>query len=149
MISGPTEAVKVWATERFGRLDAYLSTTAKPGNGIHPVKYLAYDIFPYIEKEFGYTLHQNKRVCFVRVRADGGIWIDDCRRDGGKFPQNATYLLQKTLLPAGSTCHKETMNEYFEQLYCDLPIEKMEGNDKHTGVNDDIDWLWNLRTKPL
>jgi hypothetical protein len=67
MISGPYDAVKVWATERFPRIDQHV-LTVKPGLGMHPEKFLHRTILPLIRQEFGYKLDQNKRICFVRVR---------------------------------------------------------------------------------
>lgn len=73
---------------------------------------------------------------FLFNRADGAIWIDDCTRDQGKFPQNATMLLTLNLLPPKAKCRKEKLNEFYDQLYCDYP----DMGNKNL--------LWNLEARP-
>jgi hypothetical protein len=137
MVSGPFDAVKVWATERFSRLDRYVRTNvvARAGYGMHPEKFLNGEILPHITKNLGYKLDLNKRFCFVRVRADGGIWIDDCNRE---FPgNNANTIFQRDLLPDDAICVRQNFSVWADQLYCNFT--------EQAGT----DLLWNLRAKPI
>jgi Galactosyltransferase len=137
MVSGPYDALKVWATERFGRLDKYVRTNviARAGYGMHPEKFLNGEIFPYIKRKLGYTLDMNKRFCFVRVRADGGIWIDDCNKG---FPENhANVTFPRDLPPHDALCERRAFRRWADQLYCNFTER---GSD---------DLLWNLREKPI
>jgi hypothetical protein len=120
MVSGPFDAVKVWATERFSRLDKYVRTNviARAGYGMHPERFLNGEILPHITKNLGYKLDFNKRFCFVRVRADGGIWIDDCDRG---FPgNNASVTFQRDLLPGDAVCVRQNFSAWASQLYCNF-----------------------------
>lgn len=67
MISGPYDAVRVWATERFAMIDKH-ARTAERGRGMHPERFLGRSVLPLIQRQLGYKLDQNKRICFVRVR---------------------------------------------------------------------------------
>ncbi|KAL3904606.1 MAG: hypothetical protein SGILL_010002, partial [Bacillariaceae sp.] len=136
MVSGPYEAVKVWATERFERLTKYVRTNpvARAGYGMHPEKFLKYALLQHIQQELGYKLDMNKRFCFVRVRADGGVWIDDCNKG---FPEsNASSVFRHDLLPKDATCERIVLTEKYDQLYCNF-----------TDRSDDL--LRNLRERPI
>lgn len=73
----------------------------------------------------------------ISFRADGALWIDDCTRDKGNFPQNATRLLTMTLLPRNATCRNEKLNRANDQLYCDFPDQGADN------------LLWNLQETPI
>ncbi|KAG7343269.1 hypothetical protein IV203_021214 [Nitzschia inconspicua] len=135
MVYGPYNAVKVWATERFERLDNYVRTDviSRAGYGMHPEKFLNRALLPHITKKLGYRLEKTKRFCFVRVRADGGIWIDDCNKG---FPENnATRTFTRDLLPDDATCQRQAFKWWADQLYCNFT------------ERDDV--LWNLKEKPI
>jgi hypothetical protein len=137
MVSGPFNAVKVWATERFSRLDKYVRANkiARAGYGMHPERFLNGEIIPHITKNLGYKLDLAKRFCFVRVRADGAIWIDDCNRG---FPGNdASAIFQRDLLPGDAVCVRENFSKWASPLYCNFT------------EHEDVDLLWNLRVKPI
>jgi len=136
MVSGPYEAVKVWATERFERLTKYVRTNpvARAGYGMHPERFLKNSLLPHIQENLGYKLDMNKRFCFVRVRADGGVWIDDCVR--GFRHSNATDFFRKDILPEDASCKRIALRKNKDQMYCNF-----------TDRSDDL--LWNLRERPI
>jgi hypothetical protein len=52
---------------------------ASTGDGIHPEKYLFHTIFPAIRNAMGVTaILTDPHVCFLRVRSDGSVRIQDC-----------------------------------------------------------------------
>jgi hypothetical protein len=137
MVSGPFDAVKVWATERFSRLDKYVrnNVIARVGYGMQPEKFLNGEILPHITKNFGYKLDLNTLFCFVRVRADGGVWIDDCDK---AFPRNnVSAIFQRELLPGDAICVRKNFSAWASQLYCNFT------------EHENFDLLWNLREKPI
>jgi hypothetical protein len=81
MIYGPYDAVKVWATERFSRLEKHAED--RPGYGMHSERYLADSILPAIEEK-GFGVEQSRNICFFRARADGQVHLNDCD-DSSKF----------------------------------------------------------------
>ena len=109
MIAGPYDAVKIWATERFQRVESHVRNYPIPGWGMHSERFLNFSVFPAMinntsndstmqnpinknrrkkkqssssssssSSSLGYTLDQNPNICFLRARADGSVWIEDC-----------------------------------------------------------------------
>ena len=96
MVAGPYDAVKIWATERFRRVDRHVRTYPIPGWGVHSEKFLNFSIVPAMLNASGhssssssYVMDQNPNVCFLRARADGSVWIEDC---GKSFYFNKEYF---------------------------------------------------------
>jgi len=85
MIYGPYKAVKIWATERFSRLDDHVQSMLrdKPGFGMHSESFLNYTIFPAI-RATNTTIEEHDSLCFFRARADETVWISDCKLPGGR-----------------------------------------------------------------
>jgi hypothetical protein len=79
MIYGPYNAVKIWATERFQRIDDHVQHKVQPGIGMHSERFLDGSILPAIRKS-GTDVITNPDICFFRVRADETVWITDCDR---------------------------------------------------------------------
>lgn len=82
-VYGSTPAVKVWATERFARLEDHVHTMQKtdPGWGMHSERFLNATIFPAIRNTGGDdTTHilPHPTLCFLRARADETVWVSDC-----------------------------------------------------------------------
>jgi hypothetical protein len=79
IIYGPHAAVKVWAAERFSRLETHVQSILKndPGWGMHSERFLDHTIFPAIRK-LGIDIHEHPHMCFFRARADESVWISDC-----------------------------------------------------------------------
>jgi hypothetical protein len=76
---GPYAAVKIWAAERFARLETHVQSMLenKPGYGMHSERFLARTIFPAI-RQASWKIREHKHMCFFRVRTDGTVWITDC-----------------------------------------------------------------------
>jgi hypothetical protein len=80
MIYGPYEAVKIWASERFERLDRHVRRIIPrraPGYGMHSERFVSFSLFSAIKKA-GYSIQEHESVCFLRARADESVWINDC-----------------------------------------------------------------------
>jgi hypothetical protein len=79
MIYGPHAAVKIWAAERFARLETHVQSILKddPGYGMHSERFLNHTIFPAI-REAGIEIHDHPHMCFFRVRTDESVWVSDC-----------------------------------------------------------------------
>jgi hypothetical protein len=83
MVAGPCDAVKIWATERFERIESHVQNYPEPGWGMHSEKFLNFSIVPAMlnassHSSSGYAMDQNRNICFLRARADGSVWIEDC-----------------------------------------------------------------------
>ncbi|GKY95307.1 hypothetical protein MPSEU_000492500 [Mayamaea pseudoterrestris] len=80
LIYGPADAVRIWAATRFERLwkHAQFMKLHHPGDGIHSERFLAYTIFPAI-RDAGIPILVDNDMCFLRVRSDQSIRLDDCR----------------------------------------------------------------------
>jgi hypothetical protein len=79
LIYGPYAAVKIWAAERFARLETHVQSILKemPGYGMHSEKFLSHTLFPAI-REAGIQIRDHPHMCFFRVRADESVWVTDC-----------------------------------------------------------------------
>ncbi|KAL7557414.1 hypothetical protein ACA910_016632 [Epithemia clementina (nom. ined.)] len=79
MIYGPYDAVKIWAAERFRRLNQHIAHVQAnaPGDGLHSERFLQYTIFPAI-RQTGITIEFKQGMCFYRVRADHSVRFSDC-----------------------------------------------------------------------
>jgi hypothetical protein len=77
-IYGPFKAVKIWATERFSRLEQHAQYIQKhdPGWGIHSERFVNATLLPLI-REIA-NVREHPTLCFLRARADETVWISDC-----------------------------------------------------------------------
>lgn len=99
MIYGPYNAVKIWATERFQRIDNHVQHNVQSGIGMHSERFLDGSILPAI-RELGTNVVTNPDICFFRVRADETVWITDCDRS-----------LEKVTIPEGSARRFRNVNK--------------------------------------
>ena len=78
IIYGPREAVKIWATQRFAKLESHVDFILKndPGWGMHSERFVNYTLFPLIQNIT--KIRQHPSLCFFRARADESIWVSDC-----------------------------------------------------------------------
>ena len=78
-IYGPAPAVRIWANERFDRIDQHVREIAKshPGHGMQDEYYLDLTIFPAIHA-LGIDIVEDETMCFLRTRVDESIWLNDC-----------------------------------------------------------------------
>ena len=122
MLAGPYRAVKVWATERFERLETHVLTYEEPGYGMHSERFLNHSIFPAI-RDMGVEVVADPDICFFRARADGSTWINDCTTRNGAargFRKIDTQKLVEDLV--GKSCQRSKFNAKTLQLHCnDLP----------------------------
>jgi len=96
IIYGPYDAVKVWATQRFARIDRHVRDTAfqqhSPGYGMHSERFMNWTIFPAIRNEVGVEIVEHESLCFFRARADETVWITDC---GGRADAASPTIVKK------------------------------------------------------
>ena len=123
MFYGPNKAVKIWATERFQRLEDHVLTYEEPGYGMHSERFLNHSIFPAIREIEGVEVVADPDICFLRARADGSTWINDCvTRNGAArgFRRIDVQALVEDIV--GRTCRKSKFNARTIQIHCaDLP----------------------------
>mmetsp|Transcript_16805 Transcript_16805/g.46165 ORF Transcript_16805/g.46165 Transcript_16805/m.46165 type:complete len:457 (+) Transcript_16805:16-1386(+) len=80
MIYGPYDAARIWASERFSRMDshaAHLRNLSMRGEGIHSERFLHWTLFPAI-RQAGIELQEKEDLCFLRVRSDHSVRLSDC-----------------------------------------------------------------------
>ncbi len=129
LIYGPYSAVKIWASQRFARIEDYSKDpSAIPGMVMHSETFLNASILQTIKETQVHT-NQNLQVledewmCFLRVRADGAIWIEDCDATksnyGGGYPGGmAVYLklLNEFLPNKGKGCKKRRLKDKVRKI---------------------------------
>jgi hypothetical protein len=115
MIIGPFEAVKLWATERFLRIDHYATKVAAPGTAMHSETFLNDTILTSIRSDLHLPIYEDPWLCFLRVRADGAIWIEDCDAaksgSGGGFPGKVLPYLMQFLNQPNATCRQRWLQD--------------------------------------
>ena len=120
MIYGPRNAVRIWATERFQRLDDHVQTYER-GYGMHSERFLNHSIFPAI-REKGFKVIANPDICFFRARADGSAWISDCStRDGAANGFRKMSDVEKGRLVesiVGLPCRLSKYSAAVSQVHC-------------------------------
>jgi hypothetical protein len=122
IIVGPRDAVKVWATERFDRLETHVTFVQEhnPGWGMHSEKFLNWTIFPAI-RETGTSSVEDDYLCFFRARADETVWISDCRGAAHSILKNLggdkVQVLESVL---GRSCENQLkrLRHTVEYLHC-------------------------------
>ena len=84
-VIGPSDALRVWATERFQHVDAYVQEYRfkRPGSGIHSERYMGQYLLPRMQSQFArYQFVDRSDWCFYRTRADYSVLISDCSLPG-------------------------------------------------------------------
>eukprot|EP00980_Cylindrotheca_fusiformis_P012760 scaffold3118_cov64-Cylindrotheca_fusiformis.AAC.18 len=82
MIYGPYDAVKVWSTERFRLIEKRVQQPDKAGSVMHSEHFMNDSIFSTITQQYGYEMHRNPDICFLRTRADSMALTNDCKAKG-------------------------------------------------------------------
>ena len=127
---GPTKAVELWANERFTKIEDYaVDPLHEPGMVLHAETFLNASILQTIKEmevastSSHYTIFEDPNICFLRVRADGAIWIEDCDAsksgfDGGYPGGMKEYLkiLKKHFL-GGKKCSKRKVRDKLRIIY--------------------------------
>ena len=151
LIYGPYSAVKIWASQRFARIEDYSKdTSAIPGMVMHSETFLNASILQTI-KETQVDANQSLEVfedewmCFLRVRADGAIWIEDCDATksnyGGGYPGGMPIylkLLNEFLPNKGRGCKKRRLKDKVRkivELACPKQeLQKKQGHAKNSSI---------------
>ena len=130
MVYGPYDAIKIWSTERFDRLETHVLTYEEPGYGLHSERFLNHSIFPPI-RDLGYTVVGNSQICFFRARADGSVWINDCATRNGAAEGFRNLNTAQTLVEqlVGHSCIRSKFRQKIIQVQCNL-------NDTSTTTNN-------------
>lgn len=118
MVYGPYNAIQIWATERFARLEDHV-LSYEPGYGMHSERFLNHSIFPAIRNELGLEVVANPDICFFRARADGSVWMNDCTtRDGAAkgFRTKDTLALVESII--GRKCIPSKYSQRIIQARC-------------------------------
>jgi hypothetical protein len=100
---GPAAAVKIWATQRFAKLEEHVQFIRNhdPGWGLHSERFVDYALLPVIRQIVG-VVREHDDMCFFRARADESVWISDCDVSSGvRLPKPPRILLEQTL---GRSC---------------------------------------------
>ena len=120
MMYGPTEAVRIWATQRFERLDHHISTYEFEGYGMHSERYMEHEILPAIENETGHEVIENVDICFYRTRAADSVLISDCSHPKGGTVRGIEDIDQVALVESivHLKCIQNSLSDTFEELRC-------------------------------
>ncbi|KAG7345784.1 hypothetical protein IV203_033315 [Nitzschia inconspicua] len=102
MIIGPYKAVKMWATERWNLHPHYITLIQKRHYlkrfGLHDERFLSHLLMPLMRRKFKVPIMVDRNLYFLRVRADGSIWILDSpfRNPRWREPKLLQKLLNRT-----------------------------------------------------
>lgn len=120
MFYGPYEAVRIWATQRFARIDQHVRTY-ESGWGMHSEKYLDHTIFTAIREEAQVPIKENPDLCVMRVRANKSVRFNDCYTLAGSTRGIKKMDRQKLVEDiTGATCVKTKLKQQW-QLECAIP----------------------------
>ena len=116
---GPFEAVRIWATERFSRIEQHVRTY-EPGWGMHSERFLGSSIFTAI-RDTGIKIIENSDICVMRARANLSIRLNDCITLAGTT-RGMKKIDRKKLVEdiTGTTCKKTNLRRMM-QLECSAP----------------------------
>jgi hypothetical protein len=87
LIIGPYRAVQIWAAKRWNLYQQHVqyllqnNITGVP-YGLHDESFVGYTVLPTIENTLRYAVMMDRYMYFLRIRADGSIWILDSPYDG-------------------------------------------------------------------
>jgi hypothetical protein len=121
MIYGPHAAVKIWAAERFARLETHvqLMLKDKPGFGMHSERFLSKTIFPAI-RQAGIKIHEHPHMCSFRVRVDESVWVSDCKTRAEPTNDKKKELVERLI---GRQCGSVTQSIRSVNIDCKQPHE--------------------------
>ena len=130
MVIGTYDAVEIWATKRFDRVEYQVNTYTPVGFGIHSERMMSHAILPLIREKYNCTIRQDNNLCFLRVRADGAIWLQDCSNGDSQYKGDVKQRLfdmvnsslgeqhknETSLFP--NICEKKMLRNNLPQAYC-------------------------------
>ncbi|GFH60731.1 hypothetical protein CTEN210_17207 [Chaetoceros tenuissimus] len=137
MMYGPIDAVRIWATQRFSRLEHHISTYELKGYRIHSERYMGHEILPAIRNETGYEVVENVDICFYCARAADSVIITDCSDPKGRIVRGITDIDQVAIVENMIHCvceeHSFDSSGRFKELCCDdspskVSIHKLQGS---------------------
>jgi len=100
MVIGPLAAVKIWASERFSRMEKHVQYVLKtnPGYGLHSESFVDWTLFPAMRDALNApdAIMEHPSLCFFRVRADESVWISDCTRGIRMTRKIGNFLYRRT-----------------------------------------------------
>ena len=105
LVYGPAEAVKVWASERFDRMEDHVNRTfyREYGWGLHSERFVAHALLP-VMRQNNFTVEQHPTMCMFRARADQTVLYQDCGRVarylGGDVKEKLEAVLEQSCRPA-------------------------------------------------
>jgi hypothetical protein len=160
LIYGPYESIEIWASKRFDKIDDYAnSKEAIPGMVMHSETFLKSSIVPSIKKlvshhnsdnsdihsyHYNHEIREDRLICFLRVRADGAIWYEDCdslKSDfGGGYPGglgNITGINSKDVFGENGNKEKFGSSGYMNKIY-DLLVVINNQTDTNTDTKTKI-----------
>jgi len=112
MVVGPSAGVKIWASERFSRMEKHVQDILVdlPGYGLHSETFLEKTIFPAIRDAMDdeNAVVEHPSICFFRARADESIWISDCSHESlSTIPhsQDWSQTIESVEDVLGRKCH--------------------------------------------
>mmetsp|Transcript_5038 Transcript_5038/g.12892 ORF Transcript_5038/g.12892 Transcript_5038/m.12892 type:complete len:428 (+) Transcript_5038:164-1447(+) len=115
MVAGPYDAVKIWATERFGRIDESIRTnpgTGEKRRGMHSEKFLKHTMLPAMQEAGAshgerYVLAEHPNFCFLRSRADDSVRHLDCIQSKSFSKCDLSFEIRRILAASYSTKSNE------------------------------------------
>ena len=118
MIYGPYKAVKIWATERFKRLETHVRRVA-PGLGMHSEIFLNDAILPAIEQS-GTNVVADNDICFFRVRSDRSVRTFDCIGKDSNWTGKTRRINAKAMVEQiiGRTCKLPPKGSKISGIIC-------------------------------
>jgi hypothetical protein len=110
LVYGPAKAVEIWSTQRFSQIDDHVAriNKIKRGKGIQPERFVKYNLLPRMEKVS--TVDRHNDICFLRVKADGLVWVSDCENEVGESREQDGQKRHEIEVLTGRKCGKVTDN---------------------------------------
>jgi len=128
MFYGPAEAAKIWAAERFDRLENYISSNEEKGFGMHSERFVGNELLPAIRRETGYEVVENNDICFFRTRASDVVLLNDCSDVRGGAARGINEINRTTLVEdmVNRDCRTRPLDEAgrFVALDCSIPEDE-------------------------
>ncbi|KAG7369514.1 hypothetical protein IV203_027260 [Nitzschia inconspicua] len=135
MIIGPYEAVKLWATERWNLHPHYITLIQKRHYlkrfGLHDERLLSHLLMPLMRRKFKVPIMVDRNLYFLRVRADGSIWILDSPFRNARWRE--PKLLQKLLHRTCASFRTKVKFSPWQAKCTDDGPTKEEDDDKKMG----------------
>jgi hypothetical protein len=110
LVYGPARAVRLWAAERFERMEAHVDWMLQhsPGWGLHSENFVKRALLEPLQ-ELGFRVVEHPTMCFFRARADESIWTSDCSRNALKSVSSSSAgLLETTIVERVETILRRT-----------------------------------------